>query len=283
MGLRVDGCQIPGGAPGWSGRQEQPRPFLCFLQPLLDLERNGANLHYSVWWRRKDTSEGWNNVTTAATKHVVHGTETYVPYEIKIQARNEFGSGPESNVVIGFSGEDSKQMHRSRGLGVSFLSEGLIFLVFPCSAPTDAPADLRVSKVDSTKAHIHWTPVDLTSVQGEFKEYRVSRGGDLYPAVSLGSCFLTPSAVSSSQLYYWRDASLVPGLEVNREKRTKGFYSTVSEPTGLLSELLPFSRYKMFMVVANTHYEGPPSNTAEFTTKEGGEDQPSATPTPPAR
>lgn len=148
--------------------------------------------------------------------------------------------------------------------------------MFPCSAPTDAPADLRVSKVDSTKAHIHWTPVDLTSVQGEFKEYRVSRGGNIYPTVAFASCFLTPSAVSSSQLYYWRDASLVPGLEVNREKRTKGFYSTVSEPSSLLSELLPFSRYKMFMVVANTHYEGPPSNTAEFTTKEGGEDRPSA-------
>lgn len=52
----------------------------------------------------------------------------------------------------------------------------------------------------------------------------------------------------------------------------KGFYSTVSEPSSLLSELLPFSKYKMFMVVANTHYEGPLSNTVEFTTKEGGED-----------
>lgn len=53
-------------------------------------------------------SEDWNNVTTVETKHVVHNTETYVPYQIKIQARNEFGSGPESNVVIGYSGEDSK-------------------------------------------------------------------------------------------------------------------------------------------------------------------------------
>lgn len=66
-------------------------------------------------------------MTTAATKHVVHGTETYVPYEIKIQARNEFGLGPESNVVTGFSGEDSKQMHRSRGLGVSFHFGGIDF------------------------------------------------------------------------------------------------------------------------------------------------------------
>lgn len=65
-------------------------------------------MHYSVWWRRKDAGEEWRNVTTAGPKHVVHNTGTYVPYEIKIQARNEFGQGPESNVVTGYSGEDSE-------------------------------------------------------------------------------------------------------------------------------------------------------------------------------
>ena len=55
--------------------------------------------------------EDWSNVTTTGSKHIVHNTETYVPYEIRIQARNEFGQGPESNVVIGYSGEDSKQNH----------------------------------------------------------------------------------------------------------------------------------------------------------------------------
>lgn len=78
--------------------------------------------------------------------------------------------------------------------------------------------------------------------------------------------------LSVSQLYYWREASLVPGLVVNKENRTKGFYSTVSEPTGILSNLVPYSKYRMFMVVANTHFEGPPSNMVELTTKEGGED-----------
>lgn len=61
-----------------------------------------------MWWRRKDTGEEWNNVTTEGTKHVVHPTNTYVPYEVKIRARNEFGPGPESNLVIGYSGEDSE-------------------------------------------------------------------------------------------------------------------------------------------------------------------------------
>lgn len=51
-------------------------------------------------------------MTTVGTKHVVLDTDTYVPYQIKIQAGNEFGSGPESNVVIGYSGEDSKHGRR---------------------------------------------------------------------------------------------------------------------------------------------------------------------------
>lgn len=40
--------------------------------------------------------------------------------------------------------------------------------------PTDAPTDLRVSKVHSSSVLVHWKPVDLNSVRGEFKEYRVS-------------------------------------------------------------------------------------------------------------
>lgn len=61
------------------------------------------------------------------------------------------------------------------------------------------------------------------------------------------------------------------GLVVPPERKTRGFFSRLKEPAGLLSSLLPFSRYKMFMVVANNHHEGPQSNTVEFTTKEGGE------------
>lgn len=65
---------------------------------------------------------------------------------------------------------------------------------------------------------------------------------------------------------------MVPGLSVSKEKKTKGFYSTSAEPSAILSDLVPYSKYKMFMVVANSRFESPPSNTWELTTKEGGED-----------
>uniref|UniRef100_A0AAQ4QUN9 Neurofascin homolog (chicken) a n=1 Tax=Gasterosteus aculeatus aculeatus TaxID=481459 RepID=A0AAQ4QUN9_GASAC len=207
---------IPRGLRGWGSKKDNMEITWEVMHP----NRNGPNLHYGVWWRRKDLGEEWSNVTTAESKHVVHNTETYISYEIKVQARNEFGRGPESNVVVGYSGEDK---------------------------PVYAPTDLRVSKFDSTKAVLHWKPVDLSSVQGEFKEYR---------------------------LYFWRESSLVPGLVVSKEKKTKGFYSIAAEPSGILSDLVPYSRYKMFLVVANNLFEGPPSNTVEVITKEGVPDAP---------
>ncbi|XP_055724855.1 neurofascin-like isoform X7 [Salvelinus fontinalis] len=208
---------IPSGLKGWGTNNTNME---ISWEPLLDTEQNGPNLHYSVWWRRKDTGEEWNNVTTVGAKHIVHDTETYVPYEIKLQARNDFGPGPESNIIIGYSGEDK---------------------------PTAPPTDLHVSKIDSTNVNVHWTPVDPNTVLGEFKEYR---------------------------LYYWREGSMVKGLHVNKEKKTKGFYSTVAQPTGILTDLQPYSHYRMFMVVANSRYDGPPSNHAEFHTKEGVPDLP---------
>lgn len=78
-----------------------------YFQPLLDMERNGPELRYVVSWRRKN-QEKWTSITTTSSKHEVTNTDTYVPYEIKIQAVNDFGPGLESNIVIGYSGEDCK-------------------------------------------------------------------------------------------------------------------------------------------------------------------------------
>uniref|UniRef100_A0A665T9M2 Neurofascin homolog (chicken) a n=1 Tax=Echeneis naucrates TaxID=173247 RepID=A0A665T9M2_ECHNA len=214
---------IPKGLRGWGSKKDNME---ITWEPLLDLERNGPNLHYNVFWRQKDTGEEWSNVTTLESKHIVSNTDTYVPYEIKIQARNDFGSGPESNVVNGFSGEDSDPGRVQRVQSESQYLLNIDWMVF-CSFITSSP--------------ITHQPL---------------------------------SSPSPSKLYYWRESSLVPGLVVSKEKKTKGFYSTLAEPSGILSDLVPYSEYKMLMVVANSRFEGPPSNTVEFTTKEGVPDAP---------
>uniref|UniRef100_A0A672SSU3 Neural cell adhesion molecule L1 n=1 Tax=Sinocyclocheilus grahami TaxID=75366 RepID=A0A672SSU3_SINGR len=200
---------VPSGLKGWGSKKNNMEITWQ------NTERNGPNLRYMVSWRRKDTEEEWNNTTTTRTKHIIHNTDTYVPYEIKINAINDFGHSPESNIVIGYSGEDK---------------------------PSAAPTELRVSKINSTKVNVHWVPVDPSTVNGEFKEYK---------------------------LYYWREASLMKGLKVNKTKLHKGFFTTAEQPSGILTELFPYSKYKIYMVVANREYEGPQSNTVEFYTKEG--------------
>ncbi|XP_065097430.1 neurofascin homolog (chicken) a isoform X19 [Paramisgurnus dabryanus] len=203
---------IPSALKGWGNKKNNME---VTWQALKNTERNGPNLRYMLSWRLKDTNEEWSSVSTTGAKHTIHDTDTYVPYELKVQAVNDFGLGPESDIVIGYSGEDK---------------------------PSAAPTDLRVSKINSTKVNVHWIPVDPSTVNGEFREYK---------------------------LYYWREASLIKGLKVNRTKLHKGFYTTAEQPSGILTELYPYSKYKMYMVVANREYEGPQSNTVEFQTKEG--------------
>ncbi|XP_041091981.1 neurofascin homolog (chicken) a isoform X32 [Polyodon spathula] len=109
------------------------------------MDQNGPNFRYVVWWRRRDSREEWKNITTTYLKYVVTDTDTYIPYEIRVQAQNDFGLGPEGPIVIGYSGEDY---------------------------PRSAPSNLRV-RPSATKAVVYWTHVSAESVQGELKEYKV--------------------------------------------------------------------------------------------------------------
>lgn len=74
-----------------------------------------------------------------------------------------------------------------------------------------------------------------------------------------------------SQVYYWRDSSQLRWLWVNRGVKSKVFPDNDPEPSGIVTGIIPYSNYKMYIVVANSRYEGPPSNHIHFSTPEGGE------------
>ncbi|XP_065734201.1 neurofascin isoform X4 [Phocoena phocoena] len=105
----------------------------------------GPNLRYIVKWRRRETRETWNNVTVWGSRYVVGQTPVYVPYEIRVQAENDFGKGPEPDTVIGFSGED-----------------------YPRAAPTD----VKIRVLNSTAISLQWNRVYSDTVQGQLREYR---------------------------------------------------------------------------------------------------------------
>jgi len=71
-------------------------------------ERNGPGLEYKVSWRQRGVEADWNEEMVKKHSLTLRNTPTFVPYEIKVQAVNNLGSGPEPNVTIGYSGEDGK-------------------------------------------------------------------------------------------------------------------------------------------------------------------------------
>ncbi|XP_061570999.1 neuronal cell adhesion molecule a isoform X13 [Cololabis saira] len=129
------------------GAGTQPDNIVISWTPLTGFQSNGQGLQYKVYWKQKDVDEDWSSQNVAnASQFVLSGTQTYVPYEIKVQAFNHYGNGPDPGVVVGYSGED-----------------------FPLSAPES----VNIMVHNSTVAEVHWEPVSLSSVRGKLQGYTV--------------------------------------------------------------------------------------------------------------
>ncbi|XP_053742759.1 neuronal cell adhesion molecule-like isoform X19 [Synchiropus splendidus] len=116
-------------------------------KPLTGLQANGPGLHYRVMWRQKRMDSDWTAETVAnRSQFVVSGTPTFVQYEFKVQAVNDFGSAPEPAVAHGYSGED---------------------------LPLVAPGNVLVRVINSTLVEVHWDHVPRKSIRGHLKGYKV--------------------------------------------------------------------------------------------------------------
>ncbi|XP_043572411.1 neurofascin homolog (chicken) a isoform X12 [Chiloscyllium plagiosum] len=107
--------------------------------PLNGTQISGPNLKYIVSWRQKDVGGEWSTVTVPRSSYIVSPTPFFTPYEIKVQAVNDFGLGPEPRIVIGYSGED-----------------------FPIAAPTGLSGRI----INSTAILLQWRALPPDSVQG---------------------------------------------------------------------------------------------------------------------
>ncbi|XP_069551347.1 neuronal cell adhesion molecule-like isoform X18 [Brachyistius frenatus] len=115
--------------------------------PLTGFQSNGPGLHYKVMWRQKAVDLDWTSVTVANnSQFVVSGTPTFVPYELKVQAVNDHGAGPEPAIAHGYSGED---------------------------LPIAAPENVQAVVLNSTLAEIHWDHVPVNLIRGHLKGYKV--------------------------------------------------------------------------------------------------------------
>lgn len=130
----------------------------------------------------------WTTVTVANnSKFVVSGMPTFVPYEIKVQAVNDHGAGPDPAIAIGYSGEDcelDRLCTRAWGDAFGWVTYNIYsvclllylavvaFLCF-CTVPVAAPENVQAVVLNSTLAEVHWDPVPHRLVRGHLKGYKV--------------------------------------------------------------------------------------------------------------
>ncbi|XP_035377547.1 neuronal cell adhesion molecule a isoform X13 [Electrophorus electricus] len=125
----------------------EPNNMVISWRELTGLQANGPGLQYKVSWRRWDMGGDWTSVTVAnISEYIVSGTPTFVPYEVTVQAENNYGAGPEPEVVLGYSGE---------------------------GRPMTPPENVQVLVQNSTLAEVHWESIQPSAVRGRLQGYKV--------------------------------------------------------------------------------------------------------------
>ncbi|KAI2663791.1 Neural cell adhesion molecule L1 [Labeo rohita] len=137
-------------------------------EPLSPIEHNGPGLEYKVSYRRQGAEEEWMEHMVKRHSFVVKNTPTFVLYEVKIQAKNHAGWGPDPKIITAYSGED--------------------FFFWSCppdviSVPSASPEDVSVEVMNNTMVKVRWDHVHKDKLNGHLGGYR-------YPIVIKPTPFL---------------------------------------------------------------------------------------------
>lgn len=129
------------------GEGNETNNMVITWKPLRWMEWNAPQVQYRVQWRLQRTRGAWQEQIVSDPFLVVSNTSTFVPYEIKVQAINSHGKGPEPQVTIGYSGED-----------------------YPQAWPV--LEDIKI--LNSSAVLVKWLPVDPAQVKGHLRGYNVT-------------------------------------------------------------------------------------------------------------
>ncbi|CAH0729236.1 unnamed protein product, partial [Brenthis ino] len=128
--------QAPSNVGGGGGKMGDLTIKWTPLPPSL---QNGPGIHYKIFWRRNNSEVEFQSLLLKeygnVGMHVVHipGEYFYTPYNVKVQAFNDIGAGPESEVVTIYSAEDMPQV---------------------------APQQVYARSFNSTALNVTWNPID---------------------------------------------------------------------------------------------------------------------------
>uniref|UniRef100_G3TPV7 Neural cell adhesion molecule L1 n=1 Tax=Loxodonta africana TaxID=9785 RepID=G3TPV7_LOXAF len=130
------------------GEGNETNNMVITWKPLKWMDWNAPQVQYRVQWRPQGVrGAAWQEQILSKPFLVVTNTSTFVPYEIRVQAVNSQGKGPEPHVTIGYSGED-----------------------FPQASPQlDG-----VKILNSSAVLVKWWPVDPAQVKGHLRGYNVT-------------------------------------------------------------------------------------------------------------
>nr|XP_020445297.1 neural cell adhesion molecule L1-like [Monopterus albus] len=86
-----------------------PHTLVITWQEMEKREFNGPDFKYRVMWRKVlGSGPNWHSNYTTTPSFIVNDVGNFSAFEIKVQAINEKGEGPQPDPVIGFSGEDGE-------------------------------------------------------------------------------------------------------------------------------------------------------------------------------
>ncbi|KAM6977291.1 neural cell adhesion molecule L1.2 [Aplochiton taeniatus] len=147
-----DLCNVPAEAPDNNpedvrSESTDPDTLLITWEEMDRHNFNGPEFQYKVLWRRVvGSGPTWHTNYTSAPPFIVKDIGNFSAFEIKVQAVNKIGEGPEPDPVIGYSGED---------------------------VPLVAPMDVGVEILNSTAIRVTWAPVERELVRGHLLGYKI--------------------------------------------------------------------------------------------------------------
>ncbi|XP_074054808.1 neural cell adhesion molecule L1-like protein isoform X4 [Macrotis lagotis] len=125
----------------------QPKEMFIKWEPLKSMERNGPGLEYRVTWRQQGVPSEWSDELATDNTLRVMTSSVFTPYDVKVQAINQYGSGPEPQTITVYSGEDY---------------------------PDAAPLLVSARVINSTLINVTWERIPKERVHGHLRGYQIN-------------------------------------------------------------------------------------------------------------
>lgn len=181
--------KAPSNVRGGGGKQGD---LTITWDPLKPEDQNGRGIYYKIYWRRRGADSEFQSAELKKYGNIgsyvvsVQAEYYYTQYDVRVQAINEVGMGPVSDIAVVYSAEEM---------------------------PRTAPQKILTMSYNSTSLNVTWEPLEESreNIRGKLIGYRVKYWPD--------------EGKEDDAIYYLsrttRPWALIVGLQPDRFYRTK--------------------------------------------------------------